>query len=106
MRLSHAVRSCDARSSSAQVLILRVETRNFTPDDAWPAKRKPRSPSPTAALEAKAPRIAPAALISVAALPIEVLCEVFYYAPFRARLRAVSLVCKRWRMQRFAPSSP
>lgn len=43
-----------------------------------------------------APFIAPA-LTGIHAIAFDVLCQVVVYAPFAARLKAVSLVCKRWR---------
>lgn len=69
---------------------------------AMPSKRR-QDParSPSASDEAKKPRSAstrsPEPVISIDSLPRHLLTEIFSYAPPAARLKAISLVCKRWR---------
>lgn len=55
----------------------------------------PAADVPKRSRAASATSVAPRAPID--ALPLDLLAVIFAYAPYAARLRAISLVCKRWR---------
>lgn len=62
-------------------------------------RRATASPPPSASDAAPLTGVlgSPAAPLSLAALPADLLISIFLFAPLGARLRAIGLVCKRWR---------